>query len=95
MSDKLESKIQKEILLFLESLGSWSFKTIESNKRGVPDIIGCLDGRFVGIEVKRPGKAPTVIQSIQLNNIEKAGGISFVATSAAETEDKLREHFEF
>lgn len=49
---------------------------------GLPDIIGCYDGDFYGIEVKRPGRESTLTerQSLILRRIENAGGRSGVAT---------------
>lgn len=56
-------------------------------EKGIPDILGCYKGRFVGFEVKRPGKdfrEPTLYQKLQLKNIKKAGGISGVITCFAD-----------
>lgn len=41
---------------------------------GVADLIGCLNGRFFAIEVKRPGEIPTVLQAHELHIIRQAGG---------------------
>lgn len=48
---------------------------------GVPDIIGSYRGRFFGIEVKRPGKQPTLLQDRRMKAIEKAGGKTFWGTA--------------
>jgi hypothetical protein len=55
-------------------------------ERGVPDILGCVDGTFVGIEVKTPynRKGTTRYQEVQLDRIHRAGGVSGVATSIKE-----------
>ena len=59
-----------------------------SQERGMPDILGCHDGRFVGMEVKTPERfakeGPTEYQKHQLARIKKAGGISGVVTSIHE-----------
>ena len=63
-------------------------------ERGVPDIIGCHNGRFIGLEVKTPERArkdgPTKYQQLQLKRIKKAGGISAVVTSVPEAMDAIR-----
>lgn len=43
--------------------------------RGVPDIVGCLDGRFFALEVKRPkvGRL-SEMQKHVIKQIEDAGG---------------------
>jgi len=91
---KREVEIQKEIQDYLVALGAWVVKTVETNKRGTPDIICCLEGRFVAIEVKRPTKGPSPIQQAQIHSIEKANGIAFVAWSVAETQKELGYHFD-
>lgn len=89
-----EQQIQAKIITYLQFKGAWVVKTIETNKRGTPDILACIGGTFVGIEVKRPGKSPSVQQSLQIENIEKAGGVAFVASSVQEAQTKLEEYFE-
>jgi len=54
---------------------------------GIPDIIGCYQGRFVAIEVKFGTNGPTKLQEIVLGLIAKAGGRCGVAYTL---EDALR-----
>jgi len=42
------------------------------------DYLLCVDGRFVGIEAKAPGKEPTDRQDLMIRQIKEAGGIVFV-----------------
>ncbi len=50
---------------------------------GLPDIIGCYRGRFVGLEVKVPGKEDTLTarQKYILSVIKDAGGIAEMVVS--------------
>lgn len=50
---------------------------------GLPDIVGCLDGQFYGLEVKRPGRESTLTQrqAVILGRIRASGGRSGVITS--------------
>jgi penicillin-binding protein-related factor A (putative recombinase) len=60
--------------------------------KGTSDILGILkDGRFLAIEVKRPStkKQTTPHQRNFLEQINKNGGVGFVATSIKEVEEKL------
>jgi hypothetical protein len=45
---------------------------------GVPDIIACWQGKFVGIECKANGNKPTALQQKHLRDISISGGISLV-----------------
>ncbi len=48
---------------------------------GISDILGVLqDGRFFAIEVKMPKRKLTEIQANFINNVNRAGGVAFVAT---------------
>ncbi|NCX94329.1 MAG: VRR-NUC domain-containing protein [Gammaproteobacteria bacterium] len=61
-----------------------------SYRDGISDIIGIApDGRFVAIEVKRPGKKPTPTQAEFLEMIRRQGGIAIVATSLQSVIDQL------
>jgi len=52
--------------------------------RGIPDIIGVINGRFVGIEVKRTAaearktSGRIVLQKHNLSKINNAHGIGFI-----------------
>ena len=58
---------------------------------GIPDIIACMGGRFVALEVKQPGGKPTRLQEITLGKIREAGGIAAVVTSVEEAKQTLVE----
>jgi hypothetical protein len=45
---------------------------------GVPDIVACVDGKFIGIECKAKGNKPTALQMKNLNHIVAAGGHAFI-----------------
>ena len=55
----------------------------------MPDLLACYRERFLGIEVKRFGGGPTLIQIHELESISYAGGIVAVAHSLAEVEQML------
>ncbi len=69
---------------------------VKLGKAGVSDIIGILwDGRFLAIEVKTPKrrKMVSLAQETFLNEVNKAGGVGFVACSVDDVKDmfnKLR-----
>lgn len=52
---------------------------------GLPDIIACVDGKFIGLETKMPdGGDPTVIQQLIHRKIKLAGGKAFVVRSVGD-----------
>lgn len=49
--------------------------------KGEPDISGCLDGLWIGIEVKKPSEKQSPGQIKFQKAIEQRGGIYIIATS--------------
>ena len=75
-----ESAIQRAISDYLIGLPDcWVVKVMASNKRGTPDLLAVINGRFVAIEVKAPGGKASKLQIAQLRRIESAGGIAILA----------------
>lgn len=83
-----EKALQQSVIKKLrhEVGGVWVNKSPSPwDKVGVCDIIGCIDGRFVAIELKRPGLDPykhlSPAQEQFLAAVEAAGGIAIAASS--------------
>jgi len=59
---------------------------------GLPDIIGCVQGRFIGIEVKRPERIDRVtpLQQAILDEITRNGGLAFVASDPQSVIEKIQ-----
>ena len=77
---KSEATIQALILKFLRTLGPacWVIKAAVCNERGVPDIICCYKGRFVGFEVKTDKGRISGPQRVQNERIRRACGRAVV-----------------
>ena len=86
----LESTIQARIMKGLKDAGVYAHKNIVSNKKGIPDIICCVRGTYVALEVKRPGGKPTELQLYNLEQIRKSGGIAEIVYSLEEVQIILR-----
>jgi Holliday junction resolvase len=90
-----EATIQKQILNWLKSEGFWAVKIMQCNKNGTPDILACIAGVFVGIEVKFTGKIKNVskIQQYQIEAIESSGGSAFATDSLSHCQNEIRRRF--
>ncbi len=51
-------------------------------KSGVPDIVGCYEGRFFGIECKAGSGKVTALQQKNLNEIDANKGIALVVNES-------------
>ncbi len=57
----------------------------------MPDLILCVDGTFVAMEVKRPKKDPEPIQEEELREVERSGGCAVVVRSLEEAKEVIAE----
>lgn len=76
----LEREIVTAIKRYLASLGSdvffWKEHGSVYGTNGVPDIICCYKGRFLGLECKLPGGRLTKLQKRTIEKINRAGGVA-------------------
>lgn len=91
MASGPEKRIENKIKRYLDSIGAYYIKTHGNmfSKAGTPDILACIKGRFVGIEVKQPGGVVSKLQEANIRLIQNAGGVAFVADSLEETKRHL------
>lgn len=72
-----ESELQSKIIKHLTERGHYTVKIVAANRKGVPDVLACINGKFIGIEVKAPKKYATELQKLNLRQICDADGIGF------------------
>jgi hypothetical protein len=96
--EMLEKSITNAILRYLRNIPGcfcWKQHGGQYGTSGLPDIICCLDGRFVAFEVKRPsGGRLTKLQARALEKIQAAGGIAAMVTSLDEVKEITRKMLE-
>jgi len=75
-----EAKVKKVVVKQLRALGAYYFYPVTGGygRSGVPDIVGCYQGKFFGIECKAGKNTPTPLQQINLDDIEKQNGIALI-----------------
>lgn len=72
-----ENKLKK----YLKSKGAWLVKYWGGGvytQAGIPDLLICYKGKFIGIEVKAETGHASELQLRTIDDIKKAGGIAFV-----------------
>ena len=92
MNHPNESAIVQIILKFLNALPACVARKRWGGGMGVvgdPDITGCICGRHLEFEVKRPGEQPTVLQAKRLEEWRQAGAVVAVVTSVEEVRSIL------
>lgn len=87
----IEATVQHRIRKCCIDRGAFVIR--ETSSAGLPDLVVCYRGLFLGIEVKRPDPhkkyGVTPLQVRKLEQIREAGGLGFVARTAGEVEAVL------
>ena len=82
-----EGKVKKKVTDLLLKYCAYYFKPATGGygRSGIPDIVGCVNGKFFAIECKAGAKQPTLLQHTEIENIRLHKGVAFVIN-----EDNLR-----
>lgn len=75
-----EKTFENKVKKFLDSQGAWYVKFFANSftKSGIPDILACVNGYFVGVEVKAQNGTPSELQLYNVKKIREAGGFAMV-----------------
>lgn len=61
-----------------------AYNIVSASVRGVPDVLCCVRGRFIAVEIKGAADTLKPIQAAQIEQIRQAGGKAFVVRSLDE-----------
>lgn len=75
-----EKTFENKVKEFIEQEGGWQVKFFANRmtKEGIPDLLTCIDGYFVAIEVKAQKGKPSKLQIHTCKEIRKANGFAFI-----------------
>jgi hypothetical protein len=75
-----EKNFENKIKKYLEDHNYWYIKYFANSytKSGIPDILACINGYFVAIEVKASNGKPSELQFHHRRKIRESGGISII-----------------
>ena len=75
-----EKTFEIKVKDFIEQEGGWYVKFFANRmtKEGIPDLLTCINGHFVGIEVKAQNGKPSKLQIRTCKEIRKSGGFAFI-----------------
>ena len=93
---KKEQDIQTQIMNYISSIGGLPIKFNNIGiyaKAGVSDILACVKGRFIAIEVKKAGNKPSKLQENFITAVNSIGGLAFWADNLQDVKDKIKELF--
>lgn len=75
-----EKDFENRIKKYIDSVGGWQVKFFANayTKTGIPDVLACVNGHFIGVEVKAENGRISALQTMQIKRIRAAGGIGVV-----------------
>jgi Holliday junction resolvase len=75
------AKLLAEICAYLAAQGCWYVRTNSHGygRRGIPDVVACVNGQFLAIEAKVPPDKASTWQEREIQSIHRAGGSAVVA----------------
>ena len=75
-----EKNLENRAKKFIELYGGWQVKYFANGftKTGIPDVLACVNGRFVAVEVKSSAGRPSALQIHHLKQIDESGGYSIL-----------------
>lgn len=79
MSKQDETKFKEKVLPELTAIPrTWWVKTQQVSISGTPDILGCVNGIFVALELKAKKGSPSKLQEYNIKLINDCYGFGFV-----------------
>ena len=85
-----ESQLVENIKKYLKSVPElffWKEHGGQYGTAGIPDLIVCYRGKFIAFEVKTPKGKPTLLQTVTIRQITRAGGYATIVRSVQEVKD--------
>lgn len=75
-----EKSFENKLKKYLTDRGCWYVKFFANlyTEEGIPDLLTCINGYFVAIEVKAKNGKPTIMQYEKRDNIRDTNGISII-----------------
>lgn len=75
-----EKRFETKIKKYLKDRGCWYVKYFANafTPSGIPDLLTCINGHFVAIEVKADNGEPSKLQLLNVKKIREAGGIAII-----------------
>lgn len=75
-----EKQFETQVKDFLKKEGCWFLKTWSNGiqRQGVPDLLICCNGYFVGVELKAEHGEPSDLQIWNIEKIRESCGFAFI-----------------
>ena len=75
-----EKTFENKVKKYIEAHDGWQVKFFANRmtKNGIPDVLACINGYFVAVEVKVENGKPSELQKYTVGKINDAGGCAII-----------------
>lgn len=75
-----EKTFENQVKKFLKDEGCWTLKTWSNGiqRKGIPDLLVCCNGYFLGVELKNEVGKASELQLWNVQKIRESGGFAYV-----------------
>lgn len=75
-----EKTFENKVKKYIEDQGGWQVKFFANRmtKTGIPDILACVNGYFLAVEVKAQNGKPSELQKHHVKKINDADGYAII-----------------
>ena len=96
MARQPESRLQRRIQDAIRGVFPLAYvrkiHVSEFQSGGIADLICCINGFFIAVEVKVDGGLPSRLQINEAKEVKRAGGLSIIAHSVDEAVEQIVDH---
>lgn len=71
--NRVKNYLKEQGVYFIKYWGGAAY-----TKSGIPDVLACCNGQFMGVEIKAPKGKPSELQIYNLRQIDQAGGLAIL-----------------
>lgn len=75
-----EKTFENKVKKYIEAHDGWQVKFFANRmtKNGIPDVLACINGYFVAVEVKAENGKPSELQKYTVRKINEVGGCAMI-----------------
>lgn len=84
-----EATLTKKVKELLEANGIFFYKASDRYQSGVSDILCCVNGIFVALELKAKNGKPSPHQKLFIKQVIKAGGVAGICYCIKDVKDLI------